>query len=187
MVSGTEWLHTPLFRPPACCEPGGAQDAGVGATLPQKTESTALLCAGFRRCCWECWCHFESGSSLQGPIFPSLEAFRIISLLLCCEILQRHALDYRSSFIYGARKRAVLFSGELSVLPFWKFPTTLKMSFPRCACSIFLEILLLVYWSSSTATFFFSLPFSHLFDCLFNSVFGRLTQLYLPTFLSVLC
>lgn len=78
---------------------------------------------------------------------------------------------------------------ELSVLPFWKFSMTLKISFPLL-CLFYLSgtpVTHILELFNQASTFFFSLPLSHLFDCLFNSVFRRLTQLYLPTFLTFLC
>lgn len=103
MISGTDWLKMPLFRPRACWQRGLEQNSSSKIWK----QSIALPVSGFRCCCWEGWCHFESGSFVCGlPSLLSLGAFRILSLPLCSGSLHRHAWGYRSYFIPCARKRA---------------------------------------------------------------------------------
>lgn len=108
------------------------------------------------------------------PIFSSLWKFFGCSLhpRFVFWNFTKICLELQVFIIHCARNRAGPFNAQLSVLPFWKFSLTLKISSLCFTCLFFLELLShILELFNQGSNFLFSLPLS-----------AKLA-LYLPTFL----
>lgn len=185
MTVGTKCLKMPLFCPHTCWQLSWVQNAGLEITFPQNLKAWLFHLLVSNVAAENSDVIPSVGSSYVPCILLSVEGFQVLSLSLCSKISKWHTMGMGLfSFFVLETSQALSMQKQLSFHAGEFSPITLKTSFPLlclfCLSGTPISHILDLLYQASTFLIF-SLPFSHLFV----SIFWK-TQLYLPTFLTLL-